>query len=159
MNWPTLPRVLVTGTSRYQYADRGLVEQRLTEQFDLIGPFVLLHGAAPGVDSHADSWGHAHYSVGIRVDPFPVHNRHWRFGGLRAAYDRNSRLVHEGQMASLLRGVGVSALAFPAPGPPENSPGTWDCIRKCTAAGILVAVCQAGEPVRHIHPTSMPEMI
>jgi hypothetical protein len=127
--------------------------------------FVLRHGCAPGVDTVAGLWAVAR---GVAVDehradwdacgpdcpPSPSHRRRRTAAALRAhpgsgdtpvsgrpdtycpgAGGRRNQAMADAQPRARL------CLAFPTPG----SRGTWDMVRRATAAGIEVEVHRLGE--------------
>jgi hypothetical protein len=119
--------------------------------------FVLRHGCAPGVDTVAGLWAVAR---GVAVDehradwdtcgpdcpPGPSHRRRRTAAAMRAhpgstpdycpgAGGRRNQAMADAQPRARL------CLAFPTP----SSRGTWDMVRRATAAGIEVEVHRLGE--------------
>lgn len=101
-------RVIVCGGRGYN----GDVCSPLDALLDLEGPFVLVHGDAPGADTAAALWAE---SRGLPIEAFPADwNRHGRAAGPR----RNRRMMQAG--AGLL-------VAFP------GGVGTEDTVRRARA--------------------------
>jgi hypothetical protein len=83
---------------------------------------VVVHGAAPGADSIADSCAR---QLGLPVEAHPAN---WRQFGRAAGPRRNQEMVDSGLDL---------CLAFRLNG---SSPGTDDMIRRCRAASVPVLV-------------------
>lgn len=109
-----MKRILITGSR--DWTDVDPIRAALLEH----GPGVVVHGAARGADTIA---GEIAASLGWLVEAHPADWGHGRSAGVR----RNQAMVDLGADV---------CLAFPLPG----SVGTWDCIRRATAAGIMVVV-------------------
>lgn len=127
-------RILVTGTRKGGLREK--VHEVLDEMYsqwvhdpyanDSPGErFVVVHGAAPGVDRAAADWAGRLHAAGDHVDEEP-HPANWK-DGRKAGPIRNQKMVDLG--ADL-------CIAFPI----EGSIGTWDCVRKARKAGIEVMV-------------------
>jgi hypothetical protein len=120
-------RILVTGSREPSVGDVRLILRELglatREAIDKGEPVVIVHGAAPGVDTIAKRW--AIRTDGVAHEPHPAD---WRYSGGWAGHIRNQAMVSQG--ADL-------CLAFPGPG----SRGTYDCMRRAEEAGIPVKVC------------------
>lgn len=127
-------RVLVTGSRK------GVPREKVYEVLDQIynnwvhdpyandSPgerFVVVHGAARGVDRMAADWAVGHFMWGEHVDQ-EAHPATWT-DGKKAGPIRNQKMVDLG--ADL-------CIAFPI----EGSIGTWDCVRKARKAGIETMV-------------------
>ena len=116
-------RILVTGSRNW--TDREAIEEALT---GIVAPdytsrgAVLIHGAARGADRIAHEL--AREWEGWTVDAYPAD---WKKHGNRAGPIRNSEML--GAYPDI-------CLAFPLPG----SKGTWDMVRKASAAGIEVRI-------------------
>ncbi len=110
-------RIIVTGSRHW--TDRQAIAGALAEAEDgsSVKEITPCHGDAPGADTMAGEIAE-HY--GWRVEVFRAD---WSKHGNAAGPERNARMVESG--ADI-------ALAFPY----HVSPGTWDCIRRCVAAGI-----------------------
>lgn len=113
-------RILITGSR--DWIDRDVIFDALREQFELHGPFVLVHGDARGADRMAaeivSSYGH-----GCRIESHPAE---WRPYGI---YNPQAGLLRNTQMIAL--GADV-CLAFIRSG----SRGATDCASRAEAAGI-----------------------
>lgn len=112
-------RVLVTGSRHgWHSGDLAAALERLRAEYP---EAVLVHGAAPGVDTQAATlWG----SWGLRTEPHPAS---WRQYGKRAGPIRNQQMVDAGAEI---------CVAFLEPG----SRGTADCLARARAAGIPTRV-------------------
>lgn len=88
--------------------------------------FVVVHGAAPGVDRAAADWVDQMRELGDSLIVEEPHPATWA-DGKKAGPIRNQKMVDLG--ADL-------CIAFPI----EGSIGTWDCVRKARKAGIEVMV-------------------
>lgn len=124
-------RIIVTGSR--DWTDDGAVEDVLYRWITRLGRLprdpgvTIVHGGQRGADTCADM-------VARRCGWTPeTHPADWAAHGRKAGPLRNQRMADLG--ADL-------CLAFPLPG----SVGTWDMIRRATAAGIPV----------HIHPRRTP---
>lgn len=120
-----MKRLLITGT-RYGWDEdllsAGLlVAYRVLEPEPSTEPVLLVHGSADGVDSQAAQiW----QDLGMPTEGHPAE---WDRYGKAAGPMRNAVMVNLG--ADL-------CAAFPD----EKSRGTWDCVRKARAAGIIVLI-------------------
>lgn len=117
-----MSRLLVTG-SRHGWDHDVLYAALLNARLAFDDPFpVLVHGAAPGVDSQAariwQDWG-------LPVEPHPAD---WSMGH-KAGPIRNKEMVDAG--ADI-------ALAFVSP----DSRGTVDCLKRLRAAGVHTLVLE-----------------
>lgn len=85
------------------------------------GQVVVVEGRCPkgGVDRAAQKWAEA--TPGVVDKPYPAD---WSTHGKAAGMIRNAEMVAAG--ADI-------CLAFPGP----DSVGTWDCLKKAAAAGII----------------------
>jgi len=100
--------------------------KRLAELERVItGADLVLHGGAPGVDEQA---GEIAFSLSIHC---MVVQALWRRRGRKAGPERNTVLA---EIAAVFKRGGAEGVfgGFPA----SDSVGTWDCVRKLTAAGI-----------------------
>lgn len=88
------------------------------EALDLIGPQVVVHGAAPGADSLAGRWANEH---GVEERPFPAM---WKTFGLAAGPIRNQAMLDSAHPNMVL--------AFP------GGAGTADMVSRAKAAGVKV---------------------
>lgn len=120
-------RILITGTRKgglqekvFEVLDE-MYSQWVANGFALTDQFVIVHGAAPGVDRAASAWVHRH--LGAKEEAHPAT---WT-DGKKAGPIRNQKMVDLG--ADL-------CIAFPI----EGSIGTWDCVRKARKAGIETMV-------------------
>jgi hypothetical protein len=78
-------RVLITGSQTWP--DEAEVKRVLDEAWAFTGPFVLVHGAARGVDQMAE----IHQAARFR--PTEAHPAEWDRYGKRAGYVRNAKMV------------------------------------------------------------------
>jgi len=121
---PLTQRLLVVSGSR-DYPDQGQVEALLA--FDLNRGDVLMHGAARGVDTWADSVGR---ELGCRVEPVPVDHAldgPWPAAGIR----RNHRMLDRAAKAQRL-GWRVDVTCFWD----GNSSGTRDAMQYAERLGL-----------------------
>lgn len=123
-------RLIVTGSRAF--ADRTLVWDALALARWELGPFTLVHGAAPGADTIAAEWVEQHPELQCREEP---HRADWARLGRAAGPVRNQAMVDAGA---------VLVLAFPL----HNSRGTRHCIGRAEAAGIPVRVLRSAEVSR-----------
>ena len=115
-------RVLFTG-SRNWYNDRIIAKVIDSLPADA----VVIHGAARGgADAIVDRLAKAR---GLKVEAYPAD---WNMHGKAAGPIRNQRMIDEGRP--------TEAYAYPM----FDSKGTWDCVRRCEAAGVPTIV----EPLR-----------
>lgn len=105
-------RLLVTGGR--EYADEQTVRKVITA----LDPEVVIHGAAPGLDTLAKQIAH---ELGIPDDAYKAD---WDGQGRAAGPLRNAKMIREG-MPEL-------CVAFP------GGRGTADCTSKCKDAGVPV---------------------
>lgn len=117
-----MTRILVTGSRHgWPYGELRDVLDDILREWGVNPPPVLVHGAAPGVDSQAaaiwKSWGL----------PVEAHPADWETLGKKAGPIRNEEMVKSGADA---------CVAFLD----TNSKGTADCIRRAKRDGIPVAV-------------------
>lgn len=116
-------RILITG-SRY-FTNRHMVRAAITQAIADLNTtaehITVVHGAAPGADSLADSVAR---ELGCAVESHPAD---WKKYGRAAGPIRNNYMVSLG--AQLV-------LAFPL----GASPGTRGCIRTAEQAGIPVRI-------------------
>ena len=100
---------------------------RLTDAlsyWERVRPPLSVHvGDATGVDAQAKAWAEA------RKIPCYVHKADWDGLGKSAGPRRNQTMVHAVK-------PGATCFAFPD----SQSVGTWDCIRRASAAGLLVCI-------------------
>lgn len=111
-------RLLITGSR--QYTDRSMVEGAI-RTYSLPDATTIVHGAARGADTLAAEVAR---SLGIPVEAHPAD---WSTYGRSAGIRRNEYMVSLGAYC---------VLAFPTP----SSVGTWDCIRRAAASGLIVHV-------------------
>lgn len=130
-------RVLVTGSRTWSDAGpvwyclsaiaRSAVAEGDTE-------IVIVHGSAPGADSHADAWVRHHRRNGVQAERHPAD---WPGLGKRAGFVRNKAMVD--------RGADI-CLAFIR----DHSRGATQCAELAERAGIPVRVIEwddaAGAP-------------
>jgi hypothetical protein len=117
-------RVLITGSR--DWTDEKTIEDLIA---GLSHDDVVIHGhCLSGADHIADCWA---WHYGIRVERYPAE---WTKHGPAAGPMRNTKMVAQGRA--------TEAHAYPLPG----SKGTWDCVRKCEAAGIPVTVHKPVKP-------------
>lgn len=115
-------RILFTGSRRMLNVEP--IRLALKELFwgsSTAGPYVFVHGGAPGCDLLVEDIA---YEFGATIER---HDAEWSRYGSSAGPKRNLHMVSLG--ADL-------CLAFPCP----KSKGTWDCVRKAAGAGIPVRV-------------------
>jgi len=102
---------------------------------------IVIHGNAPGADYIAERLALAR---GLHVKAYAAD---WQRLGKTAGPIRNQRMIDEGQP--------TEAHAFVRP----DSVGTWDCVRRCEAAGIPVTITKATRCPRcqkiHLAPKGM----
>jgi hypothetical protein len=124
------PRVLVTGGR--DVTDRYLVEFGLDGIRNLVGDFILVHGAARGVASMAAVWARKRW--------LPRPERH--SDGLREMNPREVAVVHQ----AMVDAGAVLCLGFP------GGPGTADCLARARKAGIPVVRVErrSGQPVARL---------
>lgn len=106
----------------WEKLSRALDEEHATNPIGLV-----IHGAAPGADTLAESWAG---SRSVKTQRFIAY---WRSEGRAAGPKRNARMLAEGQPDEVL--------AFP------GGKGTADMIRQATEAGV---------PVRQMIPSAKP---
>lgn len=112
--------VLVTGSR--DWTDEAAIARALE------GATLVIHGGSGGADRIADDWARAE---GVKREVFRAD---WARHGSRAGPRRNQAMV---DFACALRtNASVEVHAFPLPG----SRGTWDCVRRARAAGLVVHV-------------------
>lgn len=140
--------VLVTGGRDHDRPDlvAAALDRALAKAREDAGSVLwLLHGGAPGADSHAAMWGDG-AGEPVRVQAFPVSDEDWRAYGKAAGHRRNAAMVAHAQR--LARHAGDAyVLAFPrgSRGWPDRG-GTADCVRRARVAGLRVGVVgDAGE--------------
>lgn len=112
-----LRRVLITGSRNW--TDEAPIRELIDS---LPSDAIVIHGNAPGADLIANRLSLAR---GLHVKAWQAA---WHRFGRDAGPMRNQRMVDEGKP--------TEAHAFPLPG----SRGTWDCVRRCEAAGVPVTV-------------------
>lgn len=120
--WNRPLRVLISGWRELE--DPTAVWWSLGVELARVGSpqnIVVVHGAARGVDAHAEAWATMH---GVRSERHPAR---WKDLGKKAGPVRNQEMVEAG--ADL-------ALTFPGPG----SVGTWDLIRRAASRRIPTVV-------------------
>lgn len=106
--------VLVTGGR--DYADR----ERVAAELSALAPGLVLHGAAKGADTLAESWAREN---GVHFASVPAL---W-YSHLRGAGPKRNAVLVE-----MCRRLGGTVLAFP------GGNGTADCVRRAKAAGLTV---------------------
>jgi len=115
-------RVVVITGSRDWKATRPI-------QLALVGANLVIHGGARGADALAEA-----AAAYLQIDTLVMRAR-WSSKGGSAGPERNERMA---QKARELMDAGhdVECFAFPAP----YSVGTWDCVRRMKAHGVLTTV-------------------
>lgn len=115
-------RLIVTGT-RHGRADlRAVLDAFVADHGE---PDLVLVGDARGVDAQARAWA---ITRGLRHQVFLAN---WQAHGLRAGPLRNAAMVAAAE-------PGDWCLALPD----ARSRGTWDCVRRARARGLLVVVIE-----------------
>lgn len=163
-------RILVTGSRQWTQSDdaalmarrRQRVRDALEAAFMLLCPspesFVLVHGAARGLDQLAAEVAQQDFSL-----PLEAHPAQWRTptGGTdkTAGFTRNQQMVDLGAALCL----GFPLHPQQATGK-DTSRGTWDCLRRAQEAGLPTAVVwkdrifSCNEPVEQMLTTRMSEI-
>lgn len=113
-------KLVVTGT-RYGRDDVWALLDEFLAKHGV--PTTLIVGDAAGVDASAIAWAKA------RHIPYEMFEAHWKRYGQTAGPLRNTQMIAATK-------AGDYCLAFPA----RKSAGTWDCVRKAEARGLLVTV-------------------
>jgi hypothetical protein len=124
MNLTACKRVLITGSREWAGPEAWVVMEGLLAQ--LPKDAVVVHGAARGADSMADT---AASNLGLKRERHPISRSDWAILGTSAGPARNQEMVNLGADV---------CLAFPT----ESSRGTWDCVRRAEAAGIPVVITE-----------------
>lgn len=116
-------RVIFTG-SREGY-DAAVIRQEI-EVWAKVGPVVIVHGDARGVDRMADGIAR---SLGIPTEPHPAR---WKEAGRAAGHIRNQHMLDLGADAVLAFKVGFDPLL--------RRGGTEHMVKIARAAGVPTAV-------------------
>lgn len=111
-------KLLVTGGRDFD--DYWKMCEALTPIED--GVEVVIHGAAPGADSLASRWAYEN-----KIDVLAYGAKWGRYGSAAGA-KRNARMIRLHPDARVF--------AFPT----EKSRGTWDCVNRAKAAGMIVTI-------------------
>lgn len=126
-------RILVTGGRDHK--DPVIVRQSLEAMYKQAimrgEKVIVVHGACPtGADAYTHEW-----CLGKAV-AMQRHPALWHLQGKAAGPIRNQEMVNA--ITATYEGVkGAVCLAFPTK-PYEAGGGTWDCMKRAAAAGILV---------------------
>ena len=136
-------RVLVTGSRFYKGIDK--VFQILEREYDMYGPFILVHGGCKdGADNYAHQWYEwldADDKYGIIEE---IHFADWKPQGKNGPVDYGAGIKRNHEMVRL--GADI-CLAFPTicnkkksncPPHKHYSHGTADCMEAARRAGIIV---------------------
>lgn len=112
-------RILITGSRHW--SDTAIIEKAILAAVEdrPASTVVVVHGAAPGADTLAAEVAEKY---GFRVEAHPAE---WEKFGRAAGPTRNRVMVRRGA---------DMCLAFPT----QGSRGTYDTVRRATAAGIPV---------------------
>lgn len=121
--YPEHPSRVVLVTGSRDWTDAVAISSALD------GATLVLHGGARGADELADAWAREHSVQRV------VLSADWERLGRRAGAERNALLV-ERACELRARGNAVEVWAFPLP----QSRGTWDCVHRARAAGLVVHV-------------------
>lgn len=82
--------LLVAGSRGFQAWEQGYINgfiERGISSLDLVKPFTVLHGGAPGIDRMAGKWAES------RLIPVEVMPAQWDLFGKSAGYKRNAEMV------------------------------------------------------------------
>jgi hypothetical protein len=125
--------LLVTGSR--DFADAALICGVLDRLLAEHGNLTVVHGAARGADTIADTWARQQISVGrdVRREPHPVTGLDWGRYGKAAGHRRNAEMVKAG--ADLVVGFFLAGAL---------NKGTGGCCDLADAAGIEVRPYPAG---------------
>lgn len=115
-----LRRILITG-SRHWTDEEPIAALIDSLPFDAI----VIHGNAPGADTIADRLA---FARGLHVKAWAAS---WHRFGRQAGPLRNQCMIDEGKP--------TEAHAYITP----DSVGTWDCVRRCRAAGVPVFITKS----------------
>lgn len=123
-------RLLVTGSRHWsnEPAARSALVDALSVLDVPATQVVLVHGAAPGLDTIASDLAS---ELGMQVESHPAQ---WETHGRAAGPIRNAEMVAAGADV---------CLAFPLGGP-SGSRGTYNCLRQAHAAGIPTFLVDEG---------------